>query len=63
MAKNIKVDITNKERIYIDGATGERLTPEQFKARHSRSAALNVGKGREDTGAEAGDEETTGTEA
>lgn len=32
----IKIEITSREKIYIDGKTGEQLTPEQWMARYNR---------------------------
>lgn len=36
----VNVNITKKEYAYIDGGSGEELTPEQFNQKHS---TINVG--------------------
>lgn len=37
---SVNINITRKEFSYVDGATGEELTPEQFNQRYS---TINVG--------------------
>lgn len=58
MAKGkITVDITKSDYVYIDGATGKRLTKEQFNSRHNTGIRSILGSNRVSLSAQEGEGE------
>lgn len=57
MARKVSVNITKKDYEYIDGATGESLTPQQFAARHRKGARAFLGGNGVAVQKEGGEEE------
>jgi len=43
MKGKVSINITKKDYVYIDGATGEQLTAEQFRQRHSKGIKSVLG--------------------
>jgi len=41
--KKVNINISDKEQIYIDGTTGEKLTREEFLQKHSRKHRAKQG--------------------
>lgn len=51
---NVTINITKDDYVFIDGATGEELTKEEFDRRHKAVPASNLGINRPNILEEAG---------